>query len=253
MKTALLQPFRKDSKDCLSSHLRNWLFLSFTPVFLLLAFFGCSPSSNPVTASGKYAQFSDDTAAPVKIPISEIPEDTTGWLPDDIVYAPGGAQYRANCIQADSIASTPEGTIAFLNGKQVSTADQILTADVTLVNSLDTFNIFYRDFIKTSPGTKRNNIFTISRSGSLQNSDKMIHDVVIASPVLPDGFSFTQAGNSSYPMWAKAIVVINISREVSPGFYPIPFTISIDGKTFGAVHCLIQVTPQPCSVRNDRW
>ena len=157
---------------------------------------------------------------------------------DDLVATPDGYAYRANCYQVDSVDNSGGESRAWLKGVPVI-MNPIEDTTVTIGCLNDTAQITYRDIIGTHSNKTRNNIF------SLYLSEAAIDTVSITWASLPSGINVVHYSESYWYFLSahryQSIYKIEIGPDVKPGQYTINFEITINGKKYGSIPCVIAV------------
>jgi len=140
--------------------------------------------------------------------------------PDDIMPVPGGGPaYRANVHQQGVENPWPS----------------IEVSEVFLGSGSNEAHIYYRNYIETAAGEKRNNVVKVIIPGKDVNSLSLYADDI------PPGITLTDGLQWSGPSAKASVLVIEISPDVMPGEYILEIGLEINGKDYGTIPCTIEV------------
>jgi len=140
---------------------------------------------------------------------------------DDIVAAPGGIAYRGNVHELGKENPWP----------------YIQSTSMTLSSWFSEINVRYRNHIETGAGETRNSIFGVSRRGG--GLDEKI--LKLYAVHIPPGIELTQYMSGGMIGTLGAVLIIEISTDVTPGQYTFEIGLEINGRDYGTVPCTIEV------------
>jgi len=158
------------------------------------------------------------TPIPTADMYSQQPEQEA---PDDIVSVPGaGGAYRANVHQEDVENPWPP----------------VETIETVLGSSTDNVTVWYREYIETKAGERRNNIINVRKEGGLFENRLSLYSMDV-----PDGIELECDRQVGLPGTLGRVLVIEIAPDVAPGEYAFEIGIEVDGKDYGTVSRDIEV------------
>lgn len=139
---------------------------------------------------------------------------------DDIVFVPAGIEvYRAQINPPNQF-----GTIQ--------------TTSTTLGNNnANTIQVNYRKYIESKAGETRNNIIYITQNNVINNAILTVIDLPNGITVNIDPGSY----NSNFQPGWEQIIEINISSNLSPGYYNFHIALMVNGINYGQIPCTINV------------
>jgi hypothetical protein len=174
----------------------------------------------PVTACGTDAAENHTPIPTIDTDLQKSEQEAS----DDIIFTPGGSAYRANVHQQGVENPWPP----------------IETVVTQMESDEDMINVRYRNRIVTEAGQTRNNILYVNKvDGSFADSGMMIMKVY--STQTPSGLELFQASGGGLIGQLVAVLLIEITPDVTPGEYSFEIGIEIEGKDYGMIPCTIEV------------
>jgi hypothetical protein len=160
----------------------------------------------------------------IPIPVGVLPSPTDAEAPDDIVFTPGGAAYRANVHQGG--VENPWSPIP------------IFSANLT--KGSETITVYYRPTIDTRAGELHTDIVIVVRESAFLNGEKL----ALYAVDVPEGINITRGGGAGLPGSLGVVLVVITEPDVAAGQYTFQIGIEIDGKDYGTIPCTVKVVKE---------
>ncbi len=154
------------------------------------------------------------------VPTVDIPVPTEGpEAADDLVH------HRTTIYRAS----------VYEDGKAVWPPIEV--TNVRLQSGAYEMNIWYRANIETAPGTRRYNLLMISGLRWQGMPPLSLYTID-----LPTGIGIGWDNVGGLPGSIGAGVAIDVAADMAPGQYAFRIGLEFDGKDFGTIPCVVQVT-----------